>query len=652
MRRLFLTLIVLGQLSPVFSKEYTLKSPDGTIEVRVDVAATTTYSVSYMGTPIITASPLSMKFSNGVVAGVQMKVKNSAVHNVNTMLTPVIKVKNAQIANQYQELVLTADRYKISFRAFNDGMAYRFETMFKEEVQVIADEVCYHFNKDYSTYFPKEESMFTHQERKYLNLKLSETIGQFCSPPMMVNVGDKIRVLMSEADLEDYAGLYLQGVEGHSMKGIFPHYPLETKPMLQANGQESDRSVPVTKAADFIAQTKGTRTYPWRYMIITDDDRKLIESEMVFKLASPNRVANTSWIKPGKVAWDWYNYLNITGVDFRAGVNTDTYKYFIDFASKWKLEYVILDEGWYDLNDITKVVPEVDMEALIAYSKQKNVGLILWTTWLALEKKVDEAFAMFDKWGVKGLKIDFMQRDDQWMVNYYYRIAKKAAEHQMLVDYHGAYKPTGLTLTYPNMLTSEGVMGAENNKWSEDITPDHNVTIPFIRMVAGPMDYTPGGMDNASAQDYKIRFNRPMTLGTRCHQLGMYVVFESPLQMLCDNPTSLDREKECMEFLCAAPTVWDETKVLSAKISEYVIIARRNGDTWYLGGMTGWTPREITVSLDFLGEGNYQMTSWEDGVNVDRNATDFAVRKKSVNKNNTLTVKMASGGGFAAILSK
>ena len=652
MKKLIFALIVLGQFMPVMSKEYPLKSPDGTIEVRVDVTAVTTYSVFYKGTPIITASPLSMKFSNGIVAGVNMKVSKSAVNNVNTMLTPVIKVKNAAIANHYQELVLTAGNYKISFRAYNDGVAYRFETMFKDkEVQVISDEVCYRFGGNFSTYFPREESMFTHQERKYLTPKLSETTGQFCSPPMMVNVEEKIRVLMSEADLEDYAGLYFQGAEGHSMKGIFPHYPLETKPMLQ-NGQESDRSVPVTKAADFLAKTKGTRTYPWRYMVIIDDDRKLIESEMVFKLASPSRIADPSWIKPGKVAWDWFNYLNITGVDFRAGVNTDTYKYFIDFASKWELEYVILDEGWYDLNDITKVVPEVDMEALLTYAKQKNVGLILWTTWLALEKKLDEAFVLFDKWGIKGLKIDFMQRDDQWMVDYYYRIAKKAAEHQLLVDYHGAYKPTGLTFTYPNMLTSEGVMGAENNKWSEDITPDHNVTIPFLRMVAGPMDYTPGGMDNASLQDYKIRFNRPMTLGTRCHQLGMYVVFESPLQMLCDNPTSLDREKECMDFLSAVPVVWDETKVLSAKVGEHVVIARRNGDTWYLGGMTNWTEREITVSLDFLGEGNYQMTSWEDGINADRNATDFAVRKKLVNKNNTLTVKMASGGGFTAILRK
>ena len=408
MKKMFFVLFALLLTLPAMAREYQVKSPDGAIDVRVNVADITTYSVSYKGTPIITASPLSMKFSNGVVAGVNMRVRNNAVNNVNTTLTPVVKLKNAAIVNNYQELVLTASDYKIYFRAYNDGVAYRFETMFKGDVQVTADEVSYRFTGDYSTYFPREVSMFTHQERRYLTPQLSETVGQFCSPPMIVNVEEKIRVLMSEADLEDYSGVYYEGVAGNSMKGIFPHYPLEAKPTQQRNGSESDRAVPVTVAADFLAKTKGARTYPWRYMIITDDDRKLIESEMVFKLASPSRIADPSWIKPGKVAWDWINYLNITGVDFRAGVNTATYKYYIDFASKWKLEYVILDEGWYDLTDITKVVPAIDMEELVAYAKQKNVGIILWTTWLALEKKTDEAFALFDKWGIKGLKIDFI----------------------------------------------------------------------------------------------------------------------------------------------------------------------------------------------------------------------------------------------------
>jgi alpha-glucosidase len=373
---------------------------------------------------------------------------------------------------------------------------------------------------------------------------------------------------------------------------------------------------------------------------------------MVYKLASPGRIEDVSWIKPGKVAWDWWNDNNIYGVDFKSGINTETYKYYIDFASKYGLEYIILDEGWYYLENVLKIKEQIDVKELIRYGKEKNVGIILWVTWKALDDKLIEALDAFSQWGAVGIKVDFMQRDDQWMVEYYYRVAREAAKRHLLVDFHGAYKPTGWLRTYPNVLSSEGVKGLENCKWSADIDPEHDVTLPFIRMVAGPMDYTPGAMINANKKNFNFVFSEPMSQGTRCHQLGMYVVFESPLQMLADNPSNYYREPECMKFLSAVPSVWDETRILSAKVSDYVLTARRNGDVWYLGGMTDWDPRILRAKLDFLDAGEYTIEIWKDGVNSERHASDYKYETLPVDKTSEIEVKMAPGGGWAAIITK
>jgi alpha-glucosidase len=372
---------------------------------------------------------------------------------------------------------------------------------------------------------------------------------------------------------------------------------------------------------------------------------------MIYKLAKPCQLDDTSWIKPGKVAWDWWNWNNIYGVDFRAGINTETYKYYIDFASKYGIEYVILDEGWYKLGNLLDVVPEINVEELVTHGKEKNVGIILWVIWKTLDDQLEEALDQFVKWGVKGIKVDFMQRDDQWMVNYYYKIAREAAKRHLLVDFHGAYKPTGLIRTYPNVLTSEGVRGLENSKWSkDDPSPGHNVTIPFIRMLAGPMDYTPGAMLNATKEPFRPVFNRPMSQGTRCHQLAMYVVYESPLQMLCDSPSNYLKEAECMDFFSRVPTVWDDTKVLDAKVGEYVLITRRSGNEWYVGAMTNWTARELEVDFSFLDAGNYTIEIYQDGINADRNAMDYKKVVRTVTKNEKLNIHLAPGGGWVGRL--
>ena len=383
-------------------------------------------------------------------------------------------------------------------------------------------------------------------------------------------------------------------------------------------------------------------------MGIAEKDGDLISNQLVYLLAKPSQVQDTSWIKPGKVAWDWWNALNIDNVDFKSGVNTQTYKYFIDFAARYGIQYIVLDEGWYKLGDVMSVVPEVNMEELSAYAKQKNVGLILWVVWKSFDDKFDEAFNQFEKWGIKGIKIDFMQRNDQKLIDFYFRTCREAAKRKMLVDFHGGQVQITMTRTWPNMISGEGVRGMEWSKWSAESEPAHNLTLPFTRMFLGPMDYTPGAMLNATKTTFAPIHERPMAMGTRCHQLAMYVVFESPLQMLADSPSNYLREPEAMEFLGPVPTVWDETKVLDAKLGEYVLLARRSGKDWYVGAMTNWTGRDLEVDLSFLPKGTLSMDSYQDGVNADRFASDYKRAKSKVTSSQKLKITLAPGGGWAA----
>jgi alpha-glucosidase len=404
--------------------------------------------------------------------------------------------------------------------------------------------------------------------------------------------------------------------------------------------------------APYLAKTKGTRTFPWRVIIISASDKDLLNNDMVYKLASPSRLTDVSWIKPGKVAWDWWNDWNISNVDFRAGINTKTYKYFIDFASKFGIENILLDEGWASSEDIMKVVPEINLQEIIDYGKQKNVGVWLWGGWLPLDKQTDHALSTYSKMGVKGFKIDFMDRDDQKMVNFFYRFARKAAEYKLMIDYHGAYKPTGLQRTYPNVLNFEGVRGLENVKWSNTDFPGYDCTIPFIRMLAGPMDYTPGAMKNASKDNFRSINSAPMSQGTRCHQLALYTIFESPFEMLADNPTNYLKEPECTKFLAEIPTTFSETVALDGKVSAFAAIARRKGNDWYVGAITNWEAREVTIDFSFLGSGSFEAEIFEDGINADRDGTDYKRKTISVTAAEKVKVKLAPGGGWAAHIRK
>lgn len=624
------------------AKKYTIQSPDNRLSVTVSTGTNTTYQVDFDGKRILDPSPISMTFDNGASIGRNMKVKDVIKDSSDKIIKPVIRQKSASIRDNYNSMKLLSDGYNIEFRVYDDGLAYRFHTDFPDSLKVLSEEATFCFPADFDALFPEERTMLSAQQPVFKPMKLSEiATDKFCSTPILLKADDKVRVFISESDLESYPGMFLRKQGKHELAGKYAAVSLE-------DYRTDDRQIFPTKRADYIAKVNGTRNFPWRAMIVTDNDANLITNQLIYKLA-PESKGDFSWVKPGKIAWDWYNALVLTGVDFKCGVNNDTYKYYIDFASRNNIEYVVIDDGWSEAWDVTKTIPEINIPELVAYGKKKNVDLILWVSWAPFREKIDEAFDKFNEWGVKGIKMDFMNRDDQEMVDFYYEVARKAADHKMLVDFHGAYKPTGWIHTFPNVLTSEGVAGLENHKWGSFVTPKHNVTLPFTRMVAGPMDYTPGAMKNLHEKDHQINFNLPASVGTRCHQLGMYVVYESPLQMLADTPTAYEKEPECMQFLSQVPVVWDETKVISAAVGEHIIVARRNGDTWYLGGMAGEKGGSFEIPLDFI-KGNKTMTSWEDGVNVDLNAEDFAVRTKKVKAGDKISISMYDGGGFAAII--
>jgi alpha-glucosidase len=505
------------------------------------------------------------------------------------------------------------------------------------------------FSQDVTSYFPEEESFISHNERHYVKEKAKDiSSSHFCSLPVLFQDPTGVNILFTEADLYDYPCMFLFGSGQNTLKAGFPKQVLDiTVP------EGADRSEIISKEADCIATVAGTRNFPWRLFYITEKLGDMIENDLVYQLSRPLVLDNTKWIKPGKVSWDWWNANNIYGVDFKAGINTDTYKYYIDFASKFGLQYIILDEGWSKTTtNVLESNSDINIEELVGYGKEKGVGVILWMLWKPLDKDMGNILDQFSKWGVKGIKVDFMQRSDQYMVNYYERVAKEAAKRHLLVDFHGAFKPSGLHRAYPNVLSYEGVKGMENDKWSKEVTPEHDVTLPFTRMVAGPMDFTPGAMLNAQPKDFYPCFDRPMSMGTRCHQIAMYMVYESPLQMMADSPSNYYKESESAEFISRIPTTWDETKVLDAKVGEYIVIARKNGNKWYIGAMTNETEREFQIDLSFLSKGEHQAEIMQDGVNAYKNAVDYKKVKTTFNSKDKVKINLAPGGGWAAIVSE
>ncbi len=632
------------------AQTYHVKSPNKNIELTVVLSNGISWSASLNDHIIIEEAKIGMDFSVGQDFGIDAQVQSHTQQQFSSMIYPAIPHKDAEIEDNFVQLLLTfKGGYQLEFRAYNDGVAYRFIDNGRLNRNVMKEQMSLTFPQGTSSFFPKEDQMYSHNERLYLTSSLSELpLDAFCSLPV-VFITDKAKVLLTETALYDYPGMFIKANGNTTVDAVFPKYVLQTVD----DPKQPDRNQIITQEADYMAVASGDRDYPWRVFMISDDDRTFVESNLTFQLSKPKTIKHTDWIKPGKVAWDWYNANNIYGVDFKSGLNTATYKYYIDFASSYNIEYVILDEGWSkSTTEILDFNPNIDVPELIRYGKEKNVGIILWTLWKPLDANLEKVLETYKCWGVKGIKVDFMQRNDQYMVNSYETIAQACAQRELLVDFHGSFKPSGLRRPYPNVINYEGLKGSENNKWSKDITPEHNLTLPFIRMAAGPMDYTPGVMSNSQERNFNISFERPMSFGTRAHQVAMYVVYEAPLQMLCESPSRYYKEQETLEFIVQIPTTWDETTVLYGEIGDVIAVVRRKGDKWYIGAMTDWTPRNLELNLSFLKEGAFSMQVFEDGINADRFAEDYQLKILDVNKNSKVSVNMAPGGGWAAIISR
>ena len=638
------------------NKVYVVQSPDK--QLKVEISAGTDgliYSVYHKDSLIVVDSKLGLiqEGKTPALAGGAKVISAKTKKIFQDIDAPFYRFKSFQAVCNEMNLKLKGE-YGVYFRVYNEGVAYRFYTSSKEDL-IIKNEIAeFRFAGNYTAYLPystnKEKPMAMAFQNTYEVKPLSEASQELAFLPVTVDC-KQAKVTLLESDLEAYPGMFVQPDGKQALKGVFAPYPKKTD-FYPWRKQEY-----VTETEDYIARVKGNRTYPWRILAITEKDTEMPVNNLVYALASPNRIGDCSWVKPGKVAWDWWNDWGISDVDFKAGINMDTYKYYIDFAADNHIEFVILDEGWYnpEKGDMLTVIPELDLEELIRYGKSKGVDLILWTVFNVLDEQLEAACKKYSEMGISGFKVDFLDRDDQTAVEMTYRIADMTAKYKLTLDLHGFYKPTGLNRTYPNIINFEAVFGMEEMKWSsiQKDMMEYDVTMPYIRMMAGPVDYTPGAMRNASKKDFKDIYYNPMSQGTRCHQLAAYVVHDSPLTMLADNPTIYKREQECTDFIISIPNKGiEETRVLQGKVGESIIMARRAGTSWYIGGMTDWTAREITLDFDFLDNGNYEVILFKDGINADKQAEDYKQEQFTITPASKKKIRMASGGGFAMTITK
>ncbi len=663
MKRLILIMLAVCSFCAVQAKPkiYKLAAPDGKLVVTVSVDDAIRWSVEDEGRTVLAPSQIAMQIGENETWGLDPRVRKVLTAKVDgTIPSPLYK--KAEVEDEYSSLTLQFQGdYAVEFRAYDDAAAYRFVSTRKGDYTVKNEVAEFAFDGDNDVYCSyvrgnKNKSIEQQYYNSFENFYEIEPMSRMGANrlmflPVLVDLGDR-KVCITESDLMSYPGMYLYNPDGSTaLKGNYAPVPDEIK-----QGGHNMLQGEVQTRKPYIAEVSGARSFPWRICIVAHDDAELLDNDMVFRLSHPNVIGDTSWIKPGKVAWEWWNDWGLFGVDFKPGVNNRTYEYYIDFAARNGIEYVILDEGW-NVNkkaDLMQVIPEIDIKHLVDYGKERGVGIVLWGGYWAVDRDMENVFKYYSDLGVKGFKIDFMDRDDQKMVDFYERAAATAAKYNLMCDFHGAYKPCGLSRKYPNVVNYEGVNGLEQMKWSDKSLDQvtYDVTIPFIRMVAGPMDYTQGAMFNSQKAGYRASNSEPQSQGTRCRQLAMYVIFEAPFNMLCDSPTNYEREPECTQFIAEIPTVWDQTVALDGKVGQYAVLARRAGDDWYVGGMTDWNARETEVDLSFLPDGDYRMTIIKDGVNADKIARDFAIESDNVDNTKKIKIRMARGGGFAMKLTR
>ena len=631
-------------------KKYVLSSPDGTLKVEISAGNELAYQVMHGNDTILSHSNIGLVLENGTIVGKTPRITGERRRKIKDNIeSPFYRFKEFVATGNELDLKLKGG-FGIIFRAYNEGVAYRFYTTQSSDIIIKEEQAEFNFKEDYTAYLPyttnDKKPMAMAYQNVYDIIPLSKAQPKLAFLPVTVDCGS-VKLTLLESDLEAYPGMFVQSQQGkYGLKGVFAPYPAKTD-FYPWRKQEY-----VTETTDFISRSRGSRSYPWRVLAITEKDTDMPVNNLVYALASPNRIGDTSWIKTGKVAWDWWNDWNLKGVPFKAGINMDTYKYYIDFASRNGLEFIVLDEGWYDpkSGDMLTVIPELDLTELIAYGKSKGVEIVLWTVFNVLDSQLEAACKKYADMGIKGFKVDFLDRDDQTAVEMVYRIAEMTARYKLTLDLHGIYKPTGINRTYPHIINFESVFGMEEVKWTDikNNMPLYDVTFPYIRMMAGPVDYTPGVMRNATKADWRAMYYTPASMGTRCHQLAAYIVHDSPFTMLCDAPTNYLNEQECVDFIASLPVEVDSTFIASGELGKYIVTVRKKDVNWYIGGMTNWDERDVQLDFSFLPEGmSYTAVLFKDGVNANKQAEDYRKETIRIDKDSRLTLHLASGGGFA-----
>ena len=631
-------------------KKYVLSSPDGTLKVEISAGNELAYQVMHGNDTILSHSNIGLVLEDGTIVGKTPRITGERRKKIKDNIeSPFYRFKEFVATGNELDLKLKGG-FGIIFRAYNEGVAYRFYTTQSSDIIIKEEQAEFNFKEDYTAYLPyttnDKKTMAMAYQNVYDITPLSKAQPKLAFLPVTVDCGS-VKLTLLESDLEAYPGMFVQSQQGkYGLKGVFAPYPAKTD-FYPWRKQEY-----VTETTDFISRSRGSRSYPWRVLAITEKDTDMPVNNLVYALASPNRIGDTSWIKTGKVAWDWWNDWNLKGVPFKAGINMDTYKYYIDFASRNGLEFIVLDEGWYDpkSGDMLTVIPELDLPELIAYGKSKGVEIVLWTVFNVLDSQLEAACKKYADMGIKGFKVDFLDRDDQTAVEMVYRIAEMTARYKLTLDLHGIYKPTGINRTYPHIINFESVFGMEEVKWTDikNNMPLYDVTFPYIRMMAGPVDYTPGAMRNATKADWRAMYYTPASMGTRCHQLAAYIVHDSPFTMLCDAPTTYLNEQECVDFIASLPVEVDSTFIASGELGKYIVTVRKKDVNWYIGGMTNWDERDVQLDFSFLPEGvSYTAVLFKDGVNANKQAEDYRKETIRIDKDSRLTLHLASGGGFA-----
>ena len=644
-------LLLIGNASfAAKEKKYVLSSPDGTLKVEISAGNELAYQVMHGNDTILSHSNIGLVLENGTIVGKTRRITGERRRKIKDNIeSPFYRFKEFVATGNELDLKLKGG-FGIIFRAYNEGVAYRFYTTQSSDIIIKEEQAEFNFKEDYTAYLPyttnDKKPMAMAYQNVYDITPLSKAQPKLAFLPVTVDCSS-VKLTLLESDLEAYPDMFVQSQQGkYGLKGVFAPYPAKTD-FYPWRKQEY-----VTETTDFISRSRGSRSYPWRVLAITEKDTDMPVNNLVYALASPNRIGDTSWIKTGKVAWDWWNDWNLKGVPFKAGINMDTYKYYIDFASRNGLEFIVLDEGWYapKSGDMLTVIPELDLPELIAYGKSKGVEIVLWTVFNVLDSQLEAACKKYADMGIKGFKVDFLDRDDQTAVEMVYRIAEMTARYKLILDLHGIYKPTGINRTYPHIINFESVFGMEEVKWTDikNNMPLYDVTFPYIRMMAGPVDYTPGAMRNATKADWRAMYYTPASMGTRCHQLAAYIVHDSPFTMLCDAPTNYLNEQECVDFIASLPVEVDSTFIASGELGKYIVTVRKKDVNWYIGGMTNWDERDVQLDFSFLPEGmSYTAVLFKDGVNANKQAEDYRKETIRIDKDSRLTLHLASGGGFA-----